>query len=102
MGSTTMEVGRLISLVVGAGCVFLATRPSGRTRAARRDQRPAARPTSLPHRPDDNGLAHLRLSAAGRNRWDRTDLSRGIGFDPAVGEPGLAVWPASPFRTGSC
>ena len=96
MGSTTMEIGRVLSAVVGVGCVFLATRPVARTRSTRRTLAPER--VTVARQPDETGFAHLRMGAAGRNRWDRPDLVRAVGGDPGAGEPDLTVWPGRPVR----
>ncbi|MGH2560860.1 MAG: hypothetical protein ACRDJH_17485 [Thermomicrobiales bacterium] len=100
MGSTTMEIGRALSVLIGAGCVFFATRPVARTRRDRGIAMPDR--VTLVRHPDEPGFAHLRMGAAGRNRWDRRDLARGIGVDPSAGEPDLVVWPGLglPLRLG--
>jgi len=37
--------------------------------------------------------AHVRLTATGRNRWDRADLKMGIGIDSTLNEVSSLVWP---------
>jgi hypothetical protein len=101
METTTFEIGRALLILIGAACVFLATRQSGPARRGHRA--PAAVRIAVPRQPDqpdDNGAAHLRLSAIGRNRWDRRDLAHGIGTDHSLGGSDLAVWPSLPVDIG--
>lgn len=75
MGYSRALVGRIVDVMIGR---IDDAAPSAASRQAEAQEQ---------------GFAYLRLGAAGRNRWDRRDLVRGIGSDSGVGEPSPAVWP---------
>jgi hypothetical protein len=99
MDITMGEIGRVLSLLLGIGCVFLATRPAARQRPHRLIATP--RPLTTAASLDESGYAYLRLGALGRNRWDRRDLALGVGADPLAGEPDVMVWPGTSAGPGS-
>src|SRR5215211_8616319 len=95
----------LILIAVSSFCIWMATHPSP-PRSRRSDPRNRRNSDQEVEEGDDSypthlrraeelewDLARIRLQATGRNRWDRRDLSHGVGLDPDVGGSDKLMWP---------
>src|SRR5215211_2569593 len=99
----------LILIAVSAFCIWMATHPAPpRTRRSRRDSEQDIEDGDDSYSPrlrrreeQEWDVARIRLSATGRNRWDRRDLSQGVGLDFDVGDADKLIWPRGRRRFSS-